>query len=77
MTSIVVTTSWPVAIHHTFGTGRSPFVYGQAPLVACTACSCTGVYVDYAGPGVAGGVAVACGKCGGKGWRPANPEAST
>lgn len=33
----------------------------------CSACSCSGVYVDYAGPGV-GGVSVSCNGCGGAGW---------
>ena len=67
-TGIVITTS-PLVLH-TFSPVR-------APLVACTACSCSGVYIDYAGPGVPGGIAVACRKCGGTGWRSASPEAST
>jgi hypothetical protein len=35
--------------------------------VPCAACSCTGIYVEYAGPDYAS-VPVACEKCGGKGW---------
>jgi hypothetical protein len=36
--------------------------------VPCSACSCTGKYVDYAGPGVPGGVLVPCKSCDGRGW---------
>ncbi len=39
------------------------------PLVPCTACSCSGIYVDYAGPSAQGyGYGIACKTCGGKGW---------
>jgi hypothetical protein len=57
-----------------------PIVYGPITItvpvptfapIPCTACSCSGVYIDYAGPGVPGGIAVPCKKCGGKGWCPA------
>lgn len=37
-------------------------------LVPCTRCSCSGIYLDYAGPGVAGGIATSCKACRGKGW---------
>lgn len=33
----------------------------------CTACPCSGVYVDYGGPAI-GGIAVSCKFCNGKGW---------
>ena len=39
--------------------------------IPCTTCSCSGIYVDYAGPNVGGGVGVQCKACGGKGWRQA------
>ena len=73
-TGVVITTN-PIVLH-TFSTVRSPLVCGQTPRAPCTACSCSGVYVDYAGPDVAGGIAVACRKCGGTGWRSASAEAS-
>ncbi len=39
------------------------------PLVPCTTCSCSGIYVDYAGPNAQGyGYAVPCKTCDGKGW---------
>jgi len=34
----------------------------------CKKCSASGIYVDYAGPDVIGGRAVACKKCKGRGW---------
>ena len=55
----------------------APVIYGPVMLAAprttavtfpCAKCSCTGIYVDYAGPGVSGGILTGCEKCGGKGW---------
>lgn len=43
------------------------------PLVPCTDCSMCGFYLDYAGPGVAGGFRRECKGCGGRGWRPHRP----
>lgn len=36
-------------------------------LKPCTACACSGIYVDFGGPDV-GGISVACAECGGTGW---------
>jgi len=47
--------------------GLHPIHVGLNPR-PCTSCSCTGLYVDYAGPGVFGGVGVPCATCGGRGW---------
>ena len=35
---------------------------------SCTACSCSGIYVDYDPSVQGGGVAVACKTCKGLGW---------
>lgn len=48
-------TSWP----------QLPPLRDPAP---CTRCACSGVYVDYAGPGIVGGVAATCSSCNGRGW---------
>lgn len=34
----------------------------------CTKCSCSGIYLDYAGPGIHGGITTSCKECKGKGW---------
>jgi len=37
-------------------------------MTVCTKCSGCGFYLDYAGPGIAGGIKVPCKPCGGTGW---------
>lgn len=45
-----------------------PCVPPPGDVVPCKACSSSGIYVDYADPGVVGGIATACKECGGRGW---------
>jgi DnaJ-class molecular chaperone len=66
MSSVFVMTRVPYP--HSGGAGHV-VLPAPGPLKPCTTCACSGVHVDYAGPGV-GGVAVACKACGGRGWVP-------
>ena len=53
---------------------KAPPEMSEWPVEPCKACSNSGWYVDYAGPGVTGGILVECKKCGGKGWKKAEPK---
>lgn len=69
--------SIPGPIHMMYEPGDARYYHARCapsepsePLVSCTDCASTGFYLDYAGPGIAGGVKVPCRGCGGRGWRP-------